>query len=225
MNQKLCFIFLALFFYKLHLFAQKNLTIHFTPTYHDVAIQMHQPFFNRENSDTIELTTLKFYISAIQLYYQNQVCWTESNSYHLVDIENNDSISLDLPSNVLYDKLSFQLGVDSVTNVSGAMDGSLDPLKGMYWTWQSGYINFKLEAAESSGDKIIYHLGGYNGAQNSLQKLQFLINPNHTTFYCNLNLKSIFSATNLSHTKHLMTPGTDAVNLLHNIALDITLEP
>ena len=25
--------------------------------------------------------------------------------------------------------------------------GDLDPLKGMYWTWQSGYINFKIEGS------------------------------------------------------------------------------
>ena len=37
------------------------------------------------------------------------------------------------------------LGVDSVLNYNGVHEGALDPINGMYWTWQTGYIHCKLE--------------------------------------------------------------------------------
>ena len=60
------------------------------------------------------------------------------------------SLALQIPSNIPFSKLKFQLGIDSLTNVSGAMGGDLDPTKGMYWTWQSGYINMKIEGKSNS---------------------------------------------------------------------------
>jgi len=65
------------------------------------------------------------------------------------------------------------IGTDSITNVSGALDGDLDPIKGMYWAWNSGCINFKLEGTRViSGKKtpFEYHIGGYNGPQATAMK-------------------------------------------------------
>jgi hypothetical protein len=56
-------------------------------------------------------------------------------------------------------------GVDSLTHVSGVMRGDLDPLLGMYWAWQSGYICAKLEGTFISELGVIkrftFHFGGY----------------------------------------------------------------
>ncbi len=57
-------------------------------------------------------------------------------------------------------------GVDSLLQRGGVMDGDLDPVHGMYWTWQSGYIQFKLEGLlrDSAGErKLELHLGGFEG--------------------------------------------------------------
>jgi len=40
--------------------------------------------------------------------------------------------------------------VDSLANVSGAMSNDLDATKGMYWSWQSGFINLKIEGKSAS---------------------------------------------------------------------------
>ena len=39
------------------------------------------------------------------------------------------------------------LGVDSLRNVTGVQTGALDPAMDMYWTWNTGYVMAKLEAA------------------------------------------------------------------------------
>ena len=57
------------------------------------------------------------------------------------------------------------LGVDSVLNYNGVHEGALDPINGMYWTWQTGYIHCKLEGniiCDSSRKSFEYHIGGYS---------------------------------------------------------------
>jgi hypothetical protein len=63
--------------------------------------------------------------------------------------------------------VAFLLGVDSTTSLAGVMPGDLDPVHGMYWTWQSGYIFMKLEgrctrSAERDG-RFYWHVGGFEG--------------------------------------------------------------
>ena len=94
----------------------------------------------------------------------------------------------------------------------------------MYWTWQSGYINLKLEATKQDDDKIIYHLGGYSGDQNSLQTINYPLFKNESILYFNFNLKDIFSLEKSIYPKHLMTPGKSAIELLKKIAYNITLD-
>ena len=69
------------------------------------------------------------------------------------------------------------LGVDSVRNVSGAQTGGLDPAKGMFWTWSSGYIFFKLEGSSpKSGDvqkNLTYHIGGFQGPYKAQRNFTF----------------------------------------------------
>lgn len=93
----------------------------------------------------------------------------ELNSYHLINEEGTASKSFSffvMPTQ--YNSLSFLIGVDSLKNVSGAQTGGLDPLNGMFWTWNTGYIMFKMEGNSPSSsvvnNKIEYHIGGFSGA-------------------------------------------------------------
>jgi hypothetical protein len=74
-----------------------------------------------------------------------------------------------------YKQLSFTLGIDSLRSTMdiGKRTGILDPTAGhdgMYWSWNSGYIFFKMEGlsaaapADPSGQhKFRYHIGGFGG--------------------------------------------------------------
>ena len=124
----------------------------------------------------------KYTISKFRYYVTNvslsgpKLKHKEVNSYHLVDELKPSSQTFTL--NVKpgkYTALSFLLGVDSIHNVSGAQIGALDPLNDMFWTWNSGYVNFKLEGHSlSSGlreNKFEYHIGGFTGMNNTTQKI------------------------------------------------------
>ena len=100
----------------------------------------------------------------------------EKESYHLVDLANAESRELTLTmNNGSYQQLEFTVGVDSIRNVSGAQTGALDPMLGMFWTWNSGYIFAKLEGQSPQStalqQKFIYHIGGFRTGENALRKI------------------------------------------------------
>jgi hypothetical protein len=108
----------------------------------------------------------KYYVHDIRLLNDNNELVPVSEEYFLVDEEDTASktITLTVPEDK-YTSITWLLGVDSTRNVSGAQTGTLDPVKGMFWTWASGYIMAKLEGhspvSTLSGQVFTYHVGGY----------------------------------------------------------------
>ena len=81
----------------------------------------------------------------------------------------------------------------------------------MYWSWQSGYINFKIEATNKFGEDFIYHLGGY---------LPPFLNQKEVGFGANGDMiKVIFDAQGFLKSAaqkakaKIMSPGQSAVEL------------
>ncbi len=134
-------------------------------------------------NETFTLSRLSYYVSNICLQTTDKKVIKEKNSYHLINDEDSASrsFSFNIPPSQ-YNSLSFLIGVDSLKNVSGAQTGALDPLNGMFWTWNSGYIMFKMEgnSPQSSivNNKIEYHIGGFSGVNNSLRNIQLNLGDN-----------------------------------------------
>ena len=170
-----------------------------------------------KNNNTIKFETFKFYISSIELLQNNKVVYKEKNSFHLYTADSiNKSITLSVPTKLQFDSLKFNLGIDGVTNVSGAMGGDLDPTKGMYWTWQSGYINFKLEGKSSLSThqkkEFQLHLGGYTQPLNALQTIILSVDNKNSTDVV-FDVKQFIEEIDLSKQNHIMSPTTQAVIL------------
>ena len=57
--------------------------------------------------------------------------------------------------------------------------GVLDPIRGMYWTWQAGYIHWKIEGQFLSGAKsqFEYHIGGYRKPYGTAQLVHIPFAP------------------------------------------------
>jgi len=125
-------------------------------------------------NETYTISKLKYYISNVQLQQTDKKVNREAESYHLINEEDTatKSFSLSMPGGK-YSSLSFLVGVDSLKNVSGAQTNALDPLNGMFWTWNNGYIMFKLEGNSPQStvvnNKIEYHIGGFAGPNNALR--------------------------------------------------------
>lgn len=167
---------------------------------------------------SITFEVLKFYISKVELFENEKKVYSENNSFHLIEMTDMASfvLNLKLPAKVNFNSIHFHLGIDSVTNASGAMSGDLDPIKGMYWAWQSGYINFKCEGINYSKNtplnKFQVHLGGYQTPNNSLQAVA-LFTANTASINVLLDLDLFIQEINLHQHYKIMSPSASAVEL------------
>jgi len=125
------------------------------------------------------ITTLNYFISNITLRRKDgsEYIVPQDSCYFLVrEIDSTTKrIPLTVPKGE-YTAIHFIIGVDSPRSTSDlrhrtdALDISSGMLEGMYWTWNSGYIFFKLEGIceQAKPDmtglrKFHYHIGGFGG--------------------------------------------------------------
>ena len=171
--------------------------------------------YHLPNGNSISFETFKFYISGIELVENTKTIWREKGSFHLYSADSsNKTISLTVPTTLNFDKIKFNLGIDSLTNVSGAMGGDLDPTKGMYWAWQSGYINFKIEGKSSlvshPKKEFQFHLGGYLRPFNSIQTTTLAITDKNKIEIV-FDMLQFLSEIDFTKQNHIMSPSIQAV--------------
>jgi hypothetical protein len=113
------------------------------------------------------------------------------------------------------DRLICDLGVNEAHNTSGANAGDLDPVNGMFWSWQSGYINFKIEGVSPSCDtrknKFQFHIGGYKTPYHTVRELDIklkALKDQATVVY--IEVSNFFDTIELSHENQVIIPGTKA---------------
>ncbi|CAN5269683.1 hypothetical protein BH09BAC1_BH09BAC1_26630 [soil metagenome] len=203
--------------FAVHSHAQQTVvTIAFVLVFRGEVLELDKQYFLPAVNDSVSIETLRFYISDIMLVQGDKEANYKGAGYYLIDAANpasqNITLTLDKPTDI--DAMQFSLGIDSVTNVSGAMGGALDPMHGMYWAWQSGYINFKLEgnsAVCSTRNHLFqYHIGGYSYPFNSLQSVLVPVsNPTAITVY--IHLDKILAEAGLATTNEIMSPNAKAM--------------
>ncbi|WP_207495952.1 MbnP family protein [Aridibaculum aurantiacum] len=125
------------------------------------------------------LSAFKYYVSNIVLP-EGAGSTAAVNEYRLVDEANasTKSFTINLPRNH-FSGFSFLLGVDSVRNVSGTQSGDLDPVKGMFWTWNSGYVMAKLEGTSpvspAPANSLSLHIGGFRTGENATRRIDLAL--------------------------------------------------
>lgn len=151
--------------------------ISFINTVNAVPVVLDSTEYTNPFNEAYRIKKLKYYISNISFAANNvNDSFAETESYHLIDEADSASLRFTIaaPANN-YSSIAFTIGVDSIKNVSGAQSGALDPARGMFWTWNSGYIFFKLEGSSPAStiinNKVEYHIGGFAGINNALKKI------------------------------------------------------
>jgi hypothetical protein len=136
-----------------------------------------------------------------------------------MDAEKSQSLSRQIivENTAALQAISCTLGTDNLTNVAGILEGDLSPIHGMYWTWQSGYINFKLEGSSpycnTRKNEFQYHLGGYLQPLATAQPLYFDISKSRKKIILRINLEQFVQSIDLTIMPTIMSPSTHAVQL------------
>lgn len=178
---------------------------------------------------SFHLEQARFYLSKFAFYQNGQLTALDSVEAYLIDFEIDSTRKISFPhvQPSRIDEIRFLFGIDSLTNTSGAMDGALDPMHGMYWSWQSGYINCKLEGVFLTPKREIFqlHLGGYAHPFSGVQSL-VLKKEGANRAQLNLDLDALMTeVVRPGSDTHVMSPGAKAVIYAQLLAKSIDLEP
>jgi hypothetical protein len=130
--------------------------------------------------EPITITRFKYYISHIRVGGAGQKERILSGKTFLIDEADSASKTLVFTTDAAaFQTLSFEIGVDSILNVSGVQTGDLDPLKGMFWTWNSGYIFAKMEgvsdSAHAPAHSFSWDVGGYKSPSPAARTVQLTL--------------------------------------------------
>lgn len=211
---------LLLLFTTSTLFAQACAVV-FVPHLHGAPLALGKSGADAGAGEVVE--AMQFYLSDLALLNDGQVVSTSTKRHHLLDAEKPKTLRLPLsvPDGVAYDELRFTLGVDSLTSAAGVFAGDLDPTNGLYWTWRSGYINFKLEGTApgcpARNHRFQFHLGGFQAPYNSTQKISLSVHP-AAVIPVSIDLDRFFAALDLSAEYRVMQPGAAAQRLAEVLA-------
>lgn len=132
-----------------------------------------------EFGQSFTVTNFKYYIGRISLK-KTDGTYYNCEGYYLIqeDEAGSKTIILDDIPAASYTSINFIVGVDSLYNCSGAQSGALDPVNGMFWAWNTGYIFLKLEgkspASINPGHIFEYHIGGYKTPKNSIRNISLV---------------------------------------------------
>jgi hypothetical protein len=149
-----------------------TLRLRFRPSANGENLRFNREYFNPVGED-YKVSAFKIYISHLELLDESdRPVDSFPDKILLLDAADSNTLKTDLQVNEKpFKRIVFRIGIDSVLNVSGAQTGPLDPLKGMFWTWNTGYINAKLEGSSffSTGPNksFTYHIGGFREGENT----------------------------------------------------------
>jgi hypothetical protein len=187
-----------------------------SPQSAEFKLYVHQPELPWYLSDSVTIDLWKFYL-----------CDMGCNSFRsggclLIDKDTVIKIQCELNRE---NDLFFRVGVDSMTQAHPDFTGDLSPLKNMYWTWHSGFIQLKAEGKilKSNGSWLPFqlHLGGFRRFPTD-QLLHFIVNSDHAELKWDEDrLAQVFQ---LNSSVNIMSECQDASRLMSKIVKCIQVE-
>lgn len=196
-------------------FKTEPISIAFTPKFGNENLIPEKNYFLNAINDSVSISILRFYVSDVCFLKKGKVVSIDKNRFHLLDLETQLRINIQTNQKD-YDAIRFNIGIDSTTNSGGVKGGDLDPTKNMYWAWQSGYINFKLEgkskACKTRNNAFQFHIGGYSHPYNAFQTVTIPVN-NSASININFDLEKLLSGIGLQTTNEIMSPSAKAMQV------------
>ena len=193
-----------------------TIVLSFNHFFRNKALRFAPDSFITKAGDTIRISECKYYISNITLTKSDGSTWNAGN-YSLVDVEVPKNIILTKVPAGTYNRISFLVGVDASRNHSGAQDGDLDPSWGMSWTWNTGYIFFRLKGFYTSINKgFSFDLGGDDNIMSAHFNFDpVIIDANSKTISVKSDMNAFFETPNLydlkKDTNDIHTASTEGI--------------
>lgn len=209
------------------IYSQGSIRLVFQPVFDGKPLILNDKKYLTSGMDSVSIEEFNVYISSLKLK-DERIAFTEKNSYHLIKADDSSSLLVeikDVPFGT-YQALKFDIGVDSLSNVSGALGGALDPSLGMYWSWNTGYINAKLTGHSSScntpHNAFEFHIGGYMQPFTTLRSVTLPLNKmtvdakQINTITISFDAANWFSQIHLIAMNKVVQPSLEAMRMADN---------
>jgi hypothetical protein len=164
--------------------AQQNTVLKLVHKVGNQPLTLYTEVYKNQWNEPFTVNKFSYYMAHLQIVYDNgKKTYTYHKPYHLV-VENDSTTKTLMLQKELKNitAIKFLIGVDSVQNTSGVQTDDLDPMKGMFWTWNTGYIYAKLEGQSDSSKApahyFSYHIGGYKYVENAARKIELAVSSN-----------------------------------------------
>ena len=153
-------------------------------------LKLNSTEYTNSSNEKFKIDLMKYYVSNVKLTDDKGQVYVvpKKESFFLIDAEKTESLfpKFEAPEGN-YTKLEFTLGIDQETSKSTAENrtGVLDiATSGMYWSWNSGYIFFKMEgtsdASPNKDKRFAYHIGLFGGydkpTKNNIKEISIDLN-------------------------------------------------
>jgi hypothetical protein len=219
---------LVICFFPFLFFGQQKVNITVQLDYNHQPLEFGRSYFSKQK-DSLRVTQFKCYLSNVKLHFKDGSTQAIDKKYILIALDSAATQKIDFyQSNpLLPDYLECSIGVDSIPNTQGALADDLDVQNGMYWAWQSGYINWKIEGTSAScathKQQFAFHIGGYKANQNALRTIRL---PFGATSYklLHIELANFFDEISLQNTNTVQIPGVQAMQLADLFTKTLWLE-
>ncbi len=186
--------------------------------------------YQNHSGEAFKVRSFKYYVSHIRLVYEDGKTISIHQSPLLINEADSSSRQLQIsaPKGTVTG-VRFLLGIDSLTNVNGVQTGDLDPAKGMFWIWNTGYIMAKLEGfspqSKAPGKQYSYDVGGYKPGESVAREINLplpsVTNHQPSTFIINADISKWFYGKNeikISEQAMCHSPGNLAMQVADNYA-------
>jgi hypothetical protein len=215
--------FLALLFTRSTLQAQNiaaafnsgTIQMHILPILNNQPLVLGQKVFIPQLDDSVQIDRLRFYLSDVSFSNSSDKQENIQQQFFLIDLEYPTSLRRQLPLQTIsqWDSIHFIVGVDSATQLKGAQGGDLDPMHGMYWSWRSGYVNFKCEGISpicpGKNNAFVFHIGGFQAPFNSIQSVSLPVYSD--TVVLQIDLTPLLTISSITQNYEVMSPNAKAM--------------
>jgi hypothetical protein len=198
-----------------------RVTISFSHAVGEKGLSLANTAYVNPSGEEFKVTALKYFISNISFTKTDGSVYAvpQDSCYFIIDHSQSSSLTpiVTTPAGQ-YTKMSFLIGVDSLRNTKDISQrlGALDPTGSaadMYWTWNSGYIFFKMEGSSpvspQTDKSFRYHIGLYGGNSsgtiNNIKRININFSPENivkvaesknSTIYLKGDILKVFSSKN-----------------------------
>ena len=183
------------------------------------SFELNRPYFVGPFNNKMVFSRFQYYISNVVLTKEDGTTYTvpKDSSYYLITHKDNALPKVELKNIPIgnYKSIQFMIGIDSISNLTiepKLLPSALDPLNGMYWSWNSGYIFLKTEGTVQDSIAFKHHIG--------LQK-----NVKSLSFNSNTSAKVSASVRPTIHFEvdvEKMYNGTEKINAVANRTIMVT---